>query len=139
MSQVLGKKPEFEFKKNIEINVGELGNLLRMFSMYMISKSKPGAAVQPTGQPIKKLGLKDGKQIYETHCAVCHNGTDAKAPKLGDKKVWAQRYKQGKTVLYKRAIDGYKVMPPKGGCMECSQQSIKAAVDYMLKKAGITL
>ena len=37
--------------------------------------------------------------------------------------------------IYKHAIEGYKAMPAKGGCISCSDEEIQMAVDYMLEKS----
>jgi len=105
---------------------------------YMMSESKSGAAVvstKPTTKPLKKLTLADGKKIYETHCASCHNGSDANVPALGDKQAWSPIIKKGLDVLIYNTIRGYKKMPVKGSCTKCNDAQIKAAVKYMVNQS----
>lgn len=73
-----------------------------------------------------------GKKIYESHCAVCHGTGAAGAPKIGDDAAWAPRVKQGMDVIFQHAINGLNSMPPKGTCMTCSDEEIKAAAQYLV-------
>lgn len=77
-----------------------------------------------------------GEQVYNAACHTCHAAGVAGAPKFGDAASWAPRVAKGKDTLYKSAQTGFKAMPPKGLCMDCSNDELKAAVDYMLSKAG---
>lgn len=74
-----------------------------------------------------------GDVVYNASCAGCHSTGAAGAPKTGDKGAWSKRLAQGKPTLYKHAISGFNAMPPKGMCMTCSDDEIKAAVDFMIK------
>ncbi len=78
------------------------------------------------------ITLKTGHKVYESYCAVCHASGAAGAPKLGDNAEWEKRLKQGKNIVYARAIHGFNSMPPKGTCTGCSDEAIKAAVDYLI-------
>jgi cytochrome c5 len=73
-----------------------------------------------------------GKERYEQFCHVCHESGLAGAPKFGDKADWAPRIAEGNAVLLKHAIEGYKAMPPRGTCTNCSDEEIKQAIDYMI-------
>lgn len=74
-----------------------------------------------------------GQQRYEETCHVCHGPGLAGAPKFGDKAEWAPRIADGGIeTLVKRAIQGYKAMPPKGTCTNCSDEEIHKAVEYMV-------
>ncbi|MDP2226222.1 MAG: cytochrome c5 family protein [Moraxellaceae bacterium] len=74
-----------------------------------------------------------GDVVYNASCAGCHSTGAAGAPKVGDKADWSKRMAQGKATLYKHAIVGFNAMPAKGMCMTCSDDEIKAAVDFMIK------
>lgn len=78
------------------------------------------------------ITAKTGHKVYETYCAVCHASGAAGAPKLGDTTEWKKRLKQGKNIVYDRAIHGFNSMPPKGTCTGCSDDAVKAAVDYLI-------
>jgi cytochrome c5 len=76
--------------------------------------------------------------IYESRCAACHDTGAAGAPKLGDAAAWKPRMAKTPAVLLQHVIEGYNLMPPKGGCFECSDTDLSLAMEYMLKKAGYT-
>lgn len=77
------------------------------------------------------VGPGAGKKIYDAHCAVCHGTGAAGAPRIGDTTAWTPRIKQGMDILFQHAINGFNSMPPKGTCMTCSDEQIKAAVQYL--------
>lgn len=73
-----------------------------------------------------------GQQHYEQVCHICHETGLAGAPKFGDKTDWAPRIAEGMDTMMKRAIEGYKAMPPKGTCTSCSDEDIKKTIEYMV-------
>jgi cytochrome c5 len=77
----------------------------------------------------------DGKAIYDTKCFACHNTGVAGAPKLGDKAAWEPRIATGMDAMLAVAIKGKGGMPPKGTCMDCSDEDLKAAIQYMVDAA----
>ncbi len=79
-----------------------------------------------------KVVLDIGQQHYEQVCHICHGAGLAGAPKFGDKADWAPRIADGMATMVKRAIEGYKAMPPKGTCTNCSDDDIKKTVEYMV-------
>ncbi|MDX2465600.1 MAG: c-type cytochrome [Porticoccus sp.] len=78
-------------------------------------------------------GPRSGKDIYNKTCVGCHSMGGA-APKVGAAADWAPRVAQGLDTLYAHAINGLRGMPAKGLCMDCSEDEIKATVDYMLEQ-----
>jgi cytochrome c5 len=78
---------------------------------------------------------KSPEDIYNTSCMACHATGAAGAPKLGDADAWAPRIAQGNDTLYAHAINGLNMMPPKGTCGSCSDDDIKAVVDYMVSQS----
>ncbi|MBI2379589.1 MAG: cytochrome c5 family protein [Gammaproteobacteria bacterium] len=78
---------------------------------------------------------KSGQQVYDSTCAMCHSSGAAGAPKFGDKAAWQARAAKGADVLKANALKGINVMPPKGTCMSCTDDEVKAAVDYMVSKS----
>ncbi|WP_353250319.1 c-type cytochrome [Salinisphaera sp. T31B1] len=78
-----------------------------------------------------------GEKVFNQVCTACHTSGVLQAPKVDDKAAWASRIsEQGKPLLYKRAIEGYNNMPPKGGNSTLSNAEVKAAVDYMIETSG---
>jgi cytochrome c5 len=74
----------------------------------------------------------DGKKIYDTKCFTCHAASVAGAPKLGDKAAWAPRIATGMDAMMAIVVKGKGAMPPKGTCMDCSDEDLKAATQYMV-------
>ena len=80
--------------------------------------------------------LAKGEKIYAGTCLACHGAGVLGAPKFGDKAAWAPRIATGKETLYTNALNGFKMMPARGGNAALKDDEIKAAVDYMLSKAS---
>ena len=77
--------------------------------------------------------LSRGKQVYIGVCSICHQRGEMSAPIIGIAANWYQRAQQwGLDGLYQHAIKGFNSMPIKGACLTCSDDDIKAAVDYIL-------
>jgi len=77
----------------------------------------------------------DGQKTYETTCKVCHAAGVANSPKLGDKAAWAPRIATGIDAMLAVAIKGKGGMPPKGTCMACTDDELKAAIEYMVSQS----
>ena len=86
------------------------------------------AAAVPTGP-------RSGADVFGASCFACHGTGAMGAPKKGDAAAWAPRKAQGMDVLVDHAINGFNAMPPKGTCMDCSDDEIKAAIEHMLEGA----
>tara|TARA_R110002110_G_scaffold65206_4_gene180035 strand:- start:118941 stop:119279 length:339 start_codon:yes stop_codon:yes gene_type:complete len=77
-------------------------------------------------------GPADPETIYKSFCSICHQAGVAGAPLFRDAASWGDRLAVGIDALVKSAIAGKGAMPPKGTCMQCTDEDIKAAVEYML-------
>jgi cytochrome c5 len=75
-----------------------------------------------------------GEQIVTQVCALCHGTGMMGSPKLGKVSDWAPRIEKGVDTLYSSAINGFNMMPARGGRPDLSDDDIKAAVDHMLSK-----
>jgi len=136
-----------------EYDIGELKmrKMLVTFIMAVLSIATVQAAdpandeiaerIKPVGQVYLQgamseqavdTGPKSGDQVYNTSCSACHGSGVMGAPKMGDAGAWESRVAQGMDALLDHAIKGFNAMPPKGGCMACSDDEIKAAIEYML-------
>jgi cytochrome c5 len=76
---------------------------------------------------------RSGEDIYKASCFSCHGTGAAGAPKFGDAAAWGPRIAKGTDTLYTHAISGFNAMPAKGLCMDCSEDEVKSAVDYMVE------
>lgn len=88
------------------------------------------AAAAPSAADLAK-----GEKVYVATCQGCHGAGVLGAPKFGDKTLWAPRIAQGIDTLHTNAINGIRMMPPKGGNAALADDEVKAAVDYMVSKA----
>ncbi|MEM9254817.1 MAG: c-type cytochrome [Pseudomonadota bacterium] len=77
---------------------------------------------------------RSGEEVYNAACLACHTTGAGGAPMLGDTVAWADRIGKGIDALYDVGINGLPgtTMMAKGGCMNCSDEEIMAAVDYMV-------
>ena len=81
----------------------------------------------------------DGASVesnFNKSCATCHNAGIAGAPKFADAAAWAPRVEKGMDALYASTINGLPpAMPQKGMCFSCSDDELRALVDYMVDAA----
>ncbi len=78
-------------------------------------------------------GPRSGEEVYNSACMACHATGAAGAPKFGDTEAWAPRIAKGADALHDSGLHGVPGtgMMAKGGCMNCSDEEVMAAVDYM--------
>ncbi len=55
----------------------------------------------------------------------------AGAPKTGDAEAWKPRLDKGMDVIVASVTNGLNAMPPKGMCMDCSEEDYSALIKYM--------
>lgn len=79
-------------------------------------------------------GPRSGEEVYNAACMACHATGAAGAPVYGDAAAWADRIAKGTDVLHDSGVNGLAGtgMIAKGGCMNCSDEEVIAAVDYMV-------
>ena len=79
-------------------------------------------------------GPRSGEDVYNAACMACHTTGAGGAPMLGDAVAWADRIAKGTDALYDAGVNGVPGtgMIAKGGCMNCSDEEIHAAVDFMV-------
>lgn len=80
-------------------------------------------------------GPRSGEEVYNAACMACHSTGAAGAPKLGSKEDWVARLDKGMDALHNSGVNGVPGtgMMAKGGCMNCSDEEVIAAVDYMVQ------
>lgn len=74
-----------------------------------------------------------GEEVYNKACQVCHAMGVAGAPKVNDVAAWQPRMAQGLDTLVATVKTGKGAMPPGGMCTDCTDEDLKAAIDYMAK------
>lgn len=94
--------------------------------------AEPVAPAAPVAAPAATAA--DGETLYKQVCFACHDTGVAGSPKLGDSAAWAPRIATGIDALVANAISGKGAMPPKGGHMAFSDDTIRVIVEYMVSK-----
>jgi len=78
----------------------------------------------------------DAASKYQSTCFACHGTGQAHAPVVGDVIEWEIRLEKGIDVLVKNTINGLNgMMPPRGLCVDCSDNELKIIVEYMLDES----
>jgi cytochrome c5 len=78
-----------------------------------------------------QVNAADIEAKYGKACVTCHGAGVLGAPKKGDAAAWQPRVKQGTEVLLSHVKNGYKNMPAKGLCNDCSDADYIALINYM--------
>lgn len=117
-----------------EVNHNSLGRLktsdLHAIATYLKTvKSDSLAHIKGSTQAPNILR---GQIVFRRVCSTCHLKGETGAPRIADSENWFLRAKQGKSLLYRHALNGYNSMPIKGACVTCSDADIESAVDFML-------
>ncbi|MGB0360906.1 MAG: c-type cytochrome, partial [Endozoicomonas sp.] len=78
-------------------------------------------------------GPRSGDAIHGQFCTACHSTGLLGAPKTNDTAAWqaAEQKAGGFSALLSNAINGIRSMPPKGTCMDCSEEEISVAIEHM--------
>ena len=106
----------------------------------MVDRIAPVGEVCIEGQPcasaapvVASSGPRTGEKIYGTYCTACHTTGVLGAPKKGDAPAWSAKLAAAGAYnkLLSNAIKGIGAMPPKGTCMDCSDDEISTAIEYM--------
>lgn len=124
-------------------NSGEFGSRSVHSANQIMKRIQPDAKVcvegedcgEATAPQEEVVAQRTPEEIYNASCMACHGTGVMGAPKMGDSAAWAPRIVQGTDTLYEHAIGGIRSMPPKGGCASCSDDDIKAVVDYFVSNA----
>ena len=79
---------------------------------------------------------RSGEEVYSRYCFACHDAAIAGAPLFGDATQWQPRIAKGIDALMQSSIVGIPpLMPPRGTCMDCTDEELRAAVDHMVDAA----
>nr|WP_269468600.1 c-type cytochrome [Alteromonas sp. ASW11-130] len=79
-------------------------------------------------------GAKSGEDVYNQSCMACHGAGVLGAPKLHVAADWEPRLaERGLDGIWENALNGINAMPPRGTCATCSDDEIKAAIEFMIE------
>jgi len=80
-----------------------------------------------------------GAAVFEANCANCHTGGFGGfftgAPKVGDQGDWESLIPKGIDALTATTLAGVGKMKPRGECTTCTDEEIRAAIEYMLAES----
>ena len=78
----------------------------------------------------------DAAAKYQTTCFACHGTGQAHAPVVGDIIEWEIRLEKGLQTLLQSTINGLNgMMPARGLCSDCTDDDLKAIVQYMIDES----
>lgn len=78
----------------------------------------------------------DAQQTYQATCFACHGTGAAHSPEVGDQIEWEIRMEKGMDTLVQNTIAGLNgIMPPRGLCATCSDEQLKAIVEFMVQSS----
>jgi len=120
---------------NQTLSDGEI-KLAVEYMLKAVANPTPSQIVEPS-KTVKSVMLgsakMSGKEVYDSTCASCHLVGIAKAPIFGNKSDWTARITKGEIELISSVINGFNVMPPRGGNNHLNDAEIKLATEYMLQ------
>ena len=76
----------------------------------------------------------DAATTYQMNCFACHGTGAAGAPLLGEAEVWEEKLAKGIEEIMANVINGINAMPARGLCASCSDDDLKALVDYIISQ-----
>lgn len=109
-----------------------------------VAQLNTGAAIEPeapAAAPVAAAaaGARSGQDVYQSACFACHGTGAAGAPMVGDAAAWGPRAAQGIDTLLSHAVNGFTgskgMMPARGTCGNCSDDDLKAAIEYMVENS----
>ena len=91
-----------------------------------------------TGEALQLVQLSDEfnpEQKYMASCFACHSTGAAGAPKVGDGMAaeWGPRLEKGLEAMVANTVNGLNTMPAKGLCFDCTDDDLRAIVEYMIE------
>lgn len=95
---------------------------------------EPTAAVSVTAEQQTEAVAFDPAAAYQMSCFACHSSGAAGAPVVGEADAWAERTAKGMDAVMANVINGVNAMPAKGMCMDCTDDSLRSIVDYMISQ-----
>lgn len=101
--------------------------------LAVMSGSLSADTAKPVAMQLAQLSENfDVERTYMQSCWACHNTGAAGAPKVGVAADWAPRVEKGMDALLANAVNGINAMPAKGMCFTCTNDDLKALVQYMV-------
>lgn len=98
---------------------------------------KPYGSLNVAGAQAADAGAaaaRSGEDVYNGACVACHGSGVLGAPRVHNAEDWQPRLdERGLDGVWNNALNGLNAMPPRGTCGNCSDDEIKAAIEYMVE------
>tara|TARA_Y100000994_G_scaffold247451_1_gene252886 strand:+ start:504 stop:887 length:384 start_codon:yes stop_codon:yes gene_type:complete len=90
------------------------------------------------------FNLKNGKKVFNKSCITCHLYGTAGSITLYDSLSWSKIINnKPREEIYSNVINGYMgekgPMPQKGGCLDCSNNDLLDAIEYILSINNLSI
>ena len=95
--------------------------------------SESGPVTAPAAAEVDKT--RSGAEIVNQYCITCHGRGLYNAPRIGDAEAWQAKLAEGREHLWQVVLQGEKAMPPRGNCHDCSDDELRAAMDYLIAQS----
>lgn len=107
-----------------------------LLSIFLLTACNNGPTLNADGSSnpdAKLLAPEDATlaAVYERSCKACHSRGISGAPKTGNKDHWHPRVAKGMDVLMRHTVGGFRAMPPRGACMDCSPEQFEELIRFM--------
>ena len=79
------------------------------------------------------------QSLYLRSCASCHAAGRAGAPVSHNVDVWKALLAKGDEALLRSVVQGYRGMPAKGMCRDCTDEEFKGLIDYMAGPSSLVI
>ena len=98
-------------------------------------------SIVSSAEEIQLAQLSEGfnaQQKYMASCFACHSTGAAGAPKVGAgmSAEWEPRLEKGLDAVVQNAINGINTMPAKCLCFDCTDEDLRAIVEYMIDSSN---
>lgn len=93
--------------------------------------AQPEASTAKQEQAAAKAEPSPIEAKYNQSCFACHGTGAAGAPRKGDVEAWKPRLAQGMDTLLEHTKKGYRAMPPKGMCFDCTDEQYVELITFM--------
>ena len=86
-----------------------------------------------TVTPITTSVSRSGIEVYNAHCFACHATGVSEAPLVAAEEWLTRLNEKGAETLLANTKTGFNVvMPAMGTCMNCTDNELQAAIDYLI-------
>lgn len=115
-------------------------NKMMKTSLIVLATLFATVSIADDAQPLELAQLSDGfdaQTKYMASCFACHSTGAAGAPKVGAGMAseWEPRLEKGLDAVVANVINGINTMPAKGLCFDCTDDDLRAIVDYMIESS----